>query len=223
MVVPRARVERALRARILTKVFGSTVALWRIDLSLRTGEPLAIRGPNGSGKSTLLRLLAGVMSPTAGAVTIESAPGAPPPRIAYMGHSTHLFGALTPAENVHLAARLARRWDDPERWLDELGVSAFAHRRCQDLSAGIQRRVALARALATEPDLLLLDEPFVGLDERAAGRVEQVLGQTAASGAMLAFASHDAARSGRLAMVSVQLDAGRLVRSAPNAVAAATA
>jgi heme ABC exporter ATP-binding subunit CcmA len=195
----------------LTKVFGQTVALWRVDVVVRSGEVLAVSGPNGSGKSTLLRVLAGLTTPSVGSISTQAEAGVEAARIAFVGHASHLLGALTATENLRLAMRLARRTGAPERWLDAVGVGAASGRLCQELSSGTQRRVALARALITDPDILLLDEPFTSLDEAGADLVERVLSQEAADGRMVVLASHDSDRANRVATRLLRLEAGRVV------------
>lgn len=207
------RPARAVIASSLTKIYGQTVALWRVDLTVRSGEIVAVGGPNGSGKSTLLRVLAGLTAPTAGSVASSGEAGGPPPRVAFVGHATHLLGALTPAENLRLTSRLARRHCDPDRWLGSLGIGPSVARPCRELSSGTQRRVALARALMTDPDVLLLDEPFAGLDRAASDLAEDVLGLAAREGRIIVLASHDTERAARLATRSIALDAGHLVES----------
>jgi ABC-type multidrug transport system ATPase subunit len=206
---PRPNVS--FRAAAITKVFGETVALWDIDLVGRSGDLLAVHGANGSGKTTLLRIIAGLVAPSRGRVSWTTPLGYRP-RIAMVGHVTHLFDQLTAVENVALAARLARR-DDP-RGVDLLGrldITAFSGRTVGSLSAGTRRRVGLARAIATEPDVLLVDEPFAGLDSTAADLVGELLATLRDEGGLVAIASHDNAQSRSIATTSVWLDHGRLV------------
>ena len=200
-----------LRATNVTKVFGETVALWDVDIDGRSGDLIALLGPNGSGKSTLLRILAGLMASTRGRVTLTTNDPTVRPRVAYLGHATHLFAELTAIENIVLAARLARR--DPEvavRLLDRLGVSGHGGRRVAALSAGTRRRVGLARVLATDPDIVLADEPLAGLDADAADNVGHVLAQARDDGRLVVVATHDVARSDILANRVLRLEQGRL-------------
>lgn len=200
------------RATALTKVFRATVAVWDVDLEGRSGDLLAVHGPNGSGKTTLLRIVAGLVTPTRGRVSWTAAGGrATRPRIAVLGHATHLFDDLTALENVVLAARLARGHERRAiDLLDLLGLAAIAHHRVASLSAGTRRRVGLARAVATDPDVVIVDEPFAGLDERAADRVGQLLTQLRDEGRLVVIASHDDARSRSIATGTVWLDGGRV-------------
>ena len=205
------RASIGLAAIDLTKVFGQTVALWRVTLEVRSGSLVAVGGPNGSGKSTLLRVLAGLTAPTAGAIRWRTEAGSGSPRVAYVGHRTHLLDALTPHENLVLAARLARTTIDPDFVLDALGLDAGRSNACGGLSAGTQRRVALARAIVTDPDVLLVDEPFAGLDTVAAAAAERALAVAADEGRLVIMASHDHARTARLASTGVTLEGGRIV------------
>jgi ABC-type multidrug transport system ATPase subunit len=202
-----------LTATGLAKLYGSTLAVVGVDFGARSGELVLIRGANGSGKSTLLRLLAGLSSPSGGRVSVTSEAG-PPPRLAFVGHAGHLFADLTPEENLILAARLAGA--DPSASLsilDRLGVAAAAHTRSRLLSSGTVRRVALGRGLATDPDVLIADEPFAGLDADATRRVAEVLAERRDDGRLVIVASHEGARSGAFANRSLELVAGRLARA----------
>jgi ABC-type multidrug transport system ATPase subunit len=140
--------------------FGNVHALTLPELDIGEGERLGIRGRNGSGKSTLLRILAGLLRPSSG--TVE---GLPPPGCNVLVHQRPYLFRGTARDNVAYALRLHRR---PAReaveWLDRLGARHLAERRARDLSGGERRRVAVARALACRPRLLLLDEPFASLD-----------------------------------------------------------
>lgn len=206
------RTSVALHAVGVTKLYGHTIALWQADLGATSGELVALHGPNASGKSTLLRIIAGLTAPTAGRVFWAGAAGAPAPRIAHVGHATHLYGGLTPLENVALTARLARR--DPSvglELLERLGVAQVAASPCRELSAGTLRRVALARALVADPDVVLLDEPFASLDAAAAEVTAAVLGHLHGAGRLVIYASHNEARTQGLATRVVELGAGRIV------------
>jgi ABC-type multidrug transport system ATPase subunit len=213
-----SRVDRspvALTATGLAKLYGGTLALVGVDLRARSGELVLIRGANASGKSTLLRLLAGLTPPSAGLVRVTSEAGTRP-TLAFVGHAGHLFADLTPEENLTLAARLARA--DPTAVLailDRLGVASAAQTPCRRLSSGTLRRVALARGLATDPDVLIADEPFAGLDVDATSRVAAVLGEARDVGRLVIVASHEDARSRALANQSLELVAGRMTGVAP--------
>jgi NitT/TauT family transport system ATP-binding protein len=140
-----------------------------IDLRIAPGEVVALIGRSGSGKSTLLHIIAGLLLPTEGAVHIGSARvNGPSPRWVMMFQAPSLFPWMTVAQNAGLGLRYSGQTDGvAERVaevLDLVDLAAFADRNVQDLSGGQQQRVALARSLATNPEVLLLDEPFSALD-----------------------------------------------------------
>ncbi len=208
---PASRSTIGFRATALTKVFRATVAIWDVDLEGRSGDLLAVHGPNGSGKTTLLKIVAGLMAPTRGRVSWAADGRTTRPRIAVLGHATHLFDELTALENVVLAARLARASE--RRAIDLLGLldlAAVAHQRVASCSAGTRRRVGLARVVATDPDVVIVDEPFAGLDERAAERVGQLFVRLRDEGRLVVIASHDDARSRAIATSTLWLDGGRV-------------
>jgi len=147
-----------------------TEALRNIGLSVRPGEFVGIVGQSGCGKSTLLSLIAGIMKPTAGEVLVDGSPVAgPSPRCGYMLQQDYLFEWRTVIENVLIGAEILNRPMGPARaraedLLRRYGLSQFMDRYPHQLSGGMRQRAALARTLCTEPDILLLDEPFSALD-----------------------------------------------------------
>jgi molybdate transport system ATP-binding protein len=159
------------------------------QLEIPEAGVLAVLGPNGSGKSTLLEVLAGLLPPQRGEVrwrgrTLSSADGrlVPPAsrRVGLLAQDPLLFPHLTVRENVAFGLRARRERDAApvaDRWLERLGVAALAARRPRQLSGGQAARVALARALAAEPEVLLLDEPLAALDAAAAPELRQLLAE----------------------------------------------
>ena len=199
----------------LTKLYGETVALWSVDLHATSRELVVVHGPNASGKSTLLRVIAGLTAATRGHVHWATGAGESRPRLAFVGHAGHLYDALTPLENLRLAARLARAENiDLLQVLDGLGLASVAAIRCGELSAGMARRVAIGRAIATDPDVLLVDEPFAAQDQSAGNVVAALLADLALEGRLVIIASHDDARSRLMAARNVSLEAGHLVAAA---------
>ncbi len=163
-----------LEAVGLGRRFGQRWVLRGLDFSAQPGQCVAIIGANGSGKSTLLRCLAGLLRPDAGSVRWFGQPaGGAALRawIGFMGHESGLYSQLSVYENLLFAARmygLPHPAARAEHWAAEVGLAAHAHRRVAQLSQGMRQRAALARALIHQPRLVLLDEPFVGLDAHGA-------------------------------------------------------
>jgi molybdate transport system ATP-binding protein len=204
-----------------------------VDLEVGDGETLAVLGPNGSGKSTVLGVVAGLVRPQSGRVTLDDrvltdvGPGAPgvqvaphDRRTALLGQDALLFPHLDALENVAFGPRslgtdrrTARA--DAQRWLDELGVGDLAERRPGQLSGGQAQRVAVARALAAEPRLLLLDEPMAALDVAVQPALRQVLRRLLRDRTAIVV-THDPLDALLLADRVVVLDRGRVVESGPS-------
>ena len=202
-------------ARGVTRRFGRAVALRDLDLDLAPGTCLAVLGPNGAGKSTLLRLLAGLSRPSSGSVEIDGRAAthrASRGRVGYLGHATLLCPQLTVRENLVYAARLygvrpARA--SAERLLAAEGLEPWAERPAAALSRGQAQRVAVARALVHGPALLLLDEPFTGLDGGAAERLAERLRALRRSGHTAVLVTHGLDQARALADEALVLESGR--------------
>jgi heme ABC exporter ATP-binding subunit CcmA len=199
-----------IEIRRLTRRFGSTRALSGIDLDIPTGETVVVFGHNGSGKTTLIKLIAGLLRPTSGEVLID---GKPPRenrgRLGFLGHDLYLYPHLSVSENLVLYARL---YDvggaEAATALEAVGMSYKKEALVHTLSQGEGQRVALARAVLHDPDLLLVDEPFSGLDEQSAAALPAVLKR---EGRTLVVATHDTERGKAIADRIVTLEQGRIV------------
>ena len=193
----------------LVKRFGAVRALDGVNLKIDTGSTVAVLGPNGSGKSTLLRLVAGLLRPTAGEVTIAGRePRAAKARIGYLGHDPHLYPYLTAAENLRFYARLyGVELSRAAQLLDAVGLSSRSTSQLRTLSRGEVQRLGLARCLLHDPDYLLLDEPLTGLDE---GAVADFGSWVLRPGRTILMSTHDRGLVGSLAEQCVTLRAGRL-------------
>ena len=177
-----------IRARELSKRFGDKRALAAVDVDLPRGGFLLVTGPNGAGKTTLLRLCAGLLVPTAGELEVEAARG----RIGLVAHEPLVYRELTPLENLDLYGRLYRIPEHRERsgmLLERFGLWPARRERVSGFSRGMTQRLALCRALLHEPELLLLDEPFAGLDAEGAAIVDREL-QALAGTCTVALATH---------------------------------
>jgi heme exporter protein A len=177
--------EPAIELVGLRREFGDRTALDGLDLRVDPGGSVAVLGPNGSGKSTLLRILAGLLRPSGGEVSVL---GCALPkethrlrgRVGYLGHQPLLYRDLSPRENLELVAALhgldPAAWDPRiEALLDAVGMTARAGDRVAELSAGMRQRVDICRAVLHEPELLLLDEPDAHLDPDARRRIAPLI------------------------------------------------
>ncbi len=206
----------AVIARNLEKRFGSTIGLDGIDLDIATGSTMAILGPNGAGKSTLLRLIAGLARPSSGSLEIGGKPAhhqTSRARVGFIGHATKLYPELTARENLIFAARLrgvANASARIEEQLAEAGLIRAADRRTGDFSRGMAQRLSIAVGLIDEPEIVLLDEPFTGLDRAASDRLVERLMGLRQRDRTLVLVSHDVALAARLADAAVVLRRGRI-------------
>jgi heme exporter protein A len=190
-------------ARGLGRSFGSKRVLRDLDLDVAERDALLVTGPNGAGKSTLLALCAGLLAPTAGRLEVEVDRG----RIGYLAHEPLVYRELTPLENLDLYGRLYRVAERRERigmLLERFGLWEARRQPVSSFSRGMLQRLALCRALLHEPDLLLLDEPFAGLDHEGGALLDAELAVLAGE-RTLVLATHDPGRvaglaSGRLAL-----------------------
>ena len=208
-----------IEARGVGRQFAGVSALQAVDLRVTSGEAVAVFGPNGAGKTTLLRVLATLLRPSAGTVrlfgeTLADGGARARGRIGFLSHQSFLYPDLTAMENLDFYARLFRvpgRAPRVSALLDRVGLTGWAHRPVRTLSRGLEQRCALARALLHEPELLLLDEPFSGLDVGAAAALADILRQAHAAGTTVLMTTHDIARGVEACGRAVILRRGRLV------------
>jgi len=192
-----------IRARGLAKDYGEKHVLRGLDFELERGGFLVVTGANGSGKTTLLRLCAGLAIPTGGSLEVEPERGA----IGFLAHEPLIYRELTALENLDLYGRLYRVPERRERigmLLERFGLWESRRERASKLSRGQLQRLALCRSLLHKPELLILDEPFSGLDEAGAELLDRELAGMRERRTIL-VATHDPERvaplaSGRLAL-----------------------
>jgi heme exporter protein A len=203
----------------LEKRFGALVALRGVDLTLAAGSALAILGPNGAGKSTLLRILAGLAHATSGRVSLATASG-PRTGIGYLGHATLLYPELTARENLIFAARMYGVDEPAARanvLLEEEGLADARERRAGTFSRGMAQRLSIARARVHDPALMLLDEPYTGLDRRSSERLSERLSGLREAGHSLVMVTHDIAHTAGLVDAAIILVRGRVAHRAEGA------
>jgi heme exporter protein A len=192
-----------IRAAGLEKRYGRRRALSGVDLELSAGGFLLVTGPNGSGKTTLLRLLAGLVAPSRGTLEVDVDRG----QIGFLAHEPLVYRELTGLENLDLFGRL---YGIPERRerigmvLERFGLWEARNERVDAYSRGMTQRLALCRALLHAPDLLVLDEPYAGLDEQGVSVLDRELGELAGT-RTLVLSTHDPARLEPLASARLAL------------------
>ncbi len=200
----------------LRVVFGQTIALHSVDLTIRAGVA-GLFGPNGAGKSTLLRVVAGLLRPSSGHVSVGGIPVTSADetlrrRIGYSGHDSGLYQRLSVRENLELFAGLygatSTRVDTV---MQQLGIEDRAGMPVGRLSAGLKRRASVARALLHEPDVLLLDEPYANLDDEAAAMMSDAVKAWRAPGRVALIATHGAKRVKSFADAGIIVQRGRVV------------
>ncbi len=195
-------------------VLGQFPALAGADLTVDAGEILLLAGPNGAGKTTLLRLLAGLVPLRSGSASVLGVDltvdcRAHRRRLSLIGHETFCYDDLTVIENLRFAARAAGARDEAANFAaTRFGLGAIADVRHARLSAGQRRRLALAAALAREPELLLLDEPHAGLDAQGRDLLDSILVAASADGVTVLVASHELDRARSLATREVIVEQG---------------
>ena len=218
-----------LEARGLAQRFGRKVVLRAVDLRVDPGEIVGLVGANGAGKTTLFSVLTGLLQPDAGELRfagalVDEVGLAVRARLAYVAHGAQLYPGLSARENLDLYAGLRAAVGAPTRpsapVLARFGLEAAAERRVAAFSRGMAQRLALARAVAGVPDVLLLDEPFTALDRDGRELLAEVLAEERARGAAVLLSSHDHAMLARVADRVVALErgviAGEARRRAPD-------
>lgn len=208
----------AIQVRKLAKSFGHQVALHGVDLSVAEGEFLALFGPNGAGKTTLIRVVASLTRPTAGTVHVRGedlnkAATSLRRHIGLISHNPLLYGDLTPDENLRFFARM---YDLPhaaariDAVLRQVGLAARRRDPVRTFSRGMVQRLAIARAILHDPTIMLLDEPYTGLDLQAADMLRAVLQELAASNRTVILTTHNLEQGLEMCDRAAILNRGRI-------------
>lgn len=210
--------ELAVQARGLGRRFGRTWALAHVDLEVPFGTSVWLRGSNGAGKTTLLRMVASLSVPSRGELRVvghdvREHRDAVRDAVALVSHALYLYPGLTARETLRLWTRLGPVPEDVdiEERLEAVGLLAAADRRVGEFSAGMRKRLAIARTRLEQPKVLLLDEPFSALDPAGCRLVEEWVRDFVAAGGAVLMASHDHERSLALCERVVDLRDGQVV------------
>lgn len=206
----------ALRLTDVAKRFGEKRAVDGVSFTARQGEITGVLGPNGAGKSTTLRMIVGILKPDAGAIELLGKPHGRENlrRLGYLPEERGLYRSMTPRAFIAYAARLKGvGWKDAltraDRLLEEQGLAANARKRIKTLSKGMAQKVQLAAAIAHEPELIVLDEPFSGLDPVNQQGVEALARRIAGAGGAVLFSTHVMEHAERLCDRIVLINGGR--------------
>ena len=209
----------ALEAEDVRKSFGHFTALGGLSLSVRRGEFLALFGRNGAGKTTFLKVAATLVRPTHGKVCVEGIDIRDEPEqarrhIGFLSHNTYLYRDLNPLENLRFFGKLYGLTDSEQRigkLLERVGLKRRALDPVRSFSRGLHQRLGLARVMLHDPSLILLDEPYTGLDANAVQTLNQMLDEAAASGKTIILTTHDLDQGLRSASRAVIIDRGKIV------------
>ena len=191
----------------LVKRFGMKTVLRGVDFEVQPGEFVALLGPNGAGKTTFLRILASLSRPSLGEVRVANyrlphQAAAVRARLGVVSHLPLLYGDLTAEENLQFYARMYNVENSEARItevLDLVGLENRRHDLVRTFSRGMQQRLAIGRAVIHDPEVMLFDEPYTGLDQDASTMLDEVLRSVAAKGRTVVMTSHDLARAEDLA------------------------
>ncbi len=206
----------------LVKRFGMKTVLRGLDFEVQAGEFVAILGPNGAGKTTFLRILASLSRPSLGAVSVAGyrlpdQAAAVRARLGVVSHLPLLYGDLTAEENLRFFGRMYSVSNIESRITEVLELVGLASRRrdlVRTFSRGMQQRLAIGRAVFHDPEVMLFDEPYTGLDQDASAMLDDVLRSVAAKGRTVVMTSHDLMRAEEIATRFDILSRGVITASA---------
>ena len=209
----------ALDSKEIEKKFGYSFAVRNVTLQVQRGEFVVLFGSNGAGKTTFLKMAAGLMRPTRGSLSVEGfdigkQADEARRRIGFLSHNTFVYKDLSPLENLKFFCRLYGVPDSEERLidlLDRVGLRGRASEPVRAFSRGLQQRVGIARALLHGPSVILLDEPYTGLDAKAAQTLNGMLDEALAAGKTIVLTTHDLDQGLRAATRALILDRGNVV------------
>jgi heme exporter protein A len=208
-----------LELRNMTKLLGDKLVLRNITLALEKGEILAVIGPNGAGKSTFFKCTVGLLQPTSGDILlngkiVKKNSAKIKQKIGFLGHESFLYNNLSPLENLKFYGKLYKVKDLDRKASDllkEVGLFLFRDMPIRSFSRGMMQRLAIARVLLPDPNILMLDEPHTGLDQEAVAMLNQIIKQKRESGTSILIISHDFEQVHTLADRVAVMKKGRII------------
>ena len=213
----------AIQVTGLSKAYGFYRIFEEMSFTITSGTCFALFGPNGAGKTTLLRILATLQSPSEGQFTIFGQDGVSQKDsvrtiLLFIAHGSHLYDELSATENLQFS--LALRGQSPEpsklkRALDQTGIGAYGNLKIRQFSAGMKKRLALAKAILAQPQLLLLDEPYNALDDGGVAITNQLIQDTMKRDGTVVMTTHDRSKAAKIATEGGILQAGHLQLLSP--------
>lgn len=213
--------EPAISIQNVWKFFGDFAAVRDVSLEIPPGTILALLGRNGAGKTTMLRMMAGLSRPSRGEISVSGREWGKQnsSAIGVVGHGEWIYDDLSARENLEFFGRLYKV-DDLDgavgRWLETVGLSRFRNARVSEFSRGMRQRLAIARAFLHDPKVLLLDEPWTALDDRAALLLSSLLRDAQSRGGSVVVCSHQLREALEVATRVAVIDRGKLIFQGPN-------
>lgn len=213
----------AIQVTGLSKAYGFYRIFEEVSFAIHPGACFALFGPNGAGKTTLLRILATLQTPSGGQFTIYGQDGvaekdAVRSILLFIAHGTHLYEELSATENLQFSLALRGQSLEPaqlKRALDQTGIGAYGNLKIRQFSAGMKKRLALAKAILAQPKLLLLDEPYNALDDGGVAITNQLIQDTMKRGGTVVMTTHDRGKAAKIATEGAILQNGHIQLLSP--------
>ncbi len=213
--------EPAISIQNVWKFFGDFAAVREVSFEVPPGTILALLGRNGAGKTTMLRMMAGLSRPSRGDISISGRGWGKQnsSAVGVVGHGEWIYDDLSARENLEFFGRLYKVDDlagSIDRWLETVGLSRFRNARVSEFSRGMRQRLAIARAFLHDPRVLLLDEPWTALDDRATQLLSSLLRDAQSRGCSVVVCSHQLREALEVATRVAVIDRGKLIFQGPN-------
>ncbi len=214
----------AIQVTGLSKAYGFYRIFEEMSFTIQPGACFALFGPNGAGKTTLLRILATLLTPSQGQFTIFGQDGVSQKDsvrtiMLFIAHGSHLYDELSATENLQFALALrgqSLELSQLKRALDQTGIGAYGNLKIRQFSAGMKKRLSLAKVILAQPKLLLLDEPYNALDDGGVAITNQLIQDTMKRGGAVVMTTHDRSKAAKIATEGGILQAGHLQLLSPD-------